>query len=258
MKLISRFYFNTFLVLLPFLGNAQDLTVIEQEKQKTVVKKDSIPLKKERYGLRMGVDLFRLTRSFYEKDYRGIELVGDFRLTRRYYLAAEIGNENKTVDDTQLNFTTEGSYLKVGFDYNSYENWLNMENIISIGLRYGVSSFSQTLNSYEIYNPNWQHLGVVPEVVDGRSFKGLSAQWIEVVAGMKAEVFNNIFIGFSLRLNHMVSQKLPDNFDNLYIPGFNRTYNGDFGVGFNYTVSYFLPLYKSTVKPKEKKDTSKK
>ena len=72
------------------------------------------------------------------------------------------------------------------------------------------------------------------------------------------QVFNNIFIGFSFRLNRMVSQKLPDNFDNLYIPGFNRTYNGDFGVGFNYTVSYFLPLYISTVNPKEKKDISKK
>ena len=248
MRLTSRFYFNIFLVLLSFLGNAQEAT----EPQK-----DSIPLKKERYGLRVGADLFRLTRSFYEKDYRGIELVGDFRLTRSYYLAAEIGNENKTVEETQLNFTTEGSYLKVGFDYNSYENWLNMENIISIGLRYGVSSFSQTLNSYQVYNPN-PYFEEAPVIIDGQKFNGLTAQWIEVVAGMKAEVFNNIFIGFSFRLNRMVSQKLPDNFDNLYIPGFNRTYNGDFGVGFNYTVSYFLPLYKSTVKPKEKKDTSKK
>jgi hypothetical protein len=35
-----------------------------------------------------------------------------------------------------------------------------------------------------------------------------------------------------------------ENFENLYIPGFNRTYDGDFGVGFNYTVSYFIPIYK--------------
>ncbi|WP_395076160.1 DUF6048 family protein, partial [Flavobacterium sp.] len=34
-------------------------------------------------------------------------------------------------------------------------------------------------------------------------------------------------------------------FDNLYIPGFNRTYDGKFGVGWNYTISYFIPLYKS-------------
>jgi len=248
MKPISRFYFNICLVLLSLIGNAQEVSE---------TKKDSIPLKKERYGFRLGVDLFKFSRSFYEKDYRGLELVGDYRLTRRHYLAAEIGNENKTVDDDQLNFTSKGTYLKVGFDYNSYENWLNMENIISIGLRYGVSSFSQTLNSFQVYNPN-PYFGEEPIEIDGTQYDGLTAQWIEVVAGMKAEVFKNVFVGFSLRLNRLVTQKRPNNFDNLYIPGFNRTYNGDFGVGFNYTVSYFIPLYKATVKSKEKKENDKK
>ena len=250
MRYILKFFFSVCTVLLSFLGNAQE---------QATTKKDSIPPKKERYGLRIGVDLFKLSRSFYETDYRGLELVGDYRLTRRHYLAAEIGNENKTVDDDQVNFTTKGTFLKVGFDFNSFQNWGNMENIISVGLRYGVSSFSQTLNSYKVYNPS-QYFGESPIIISGENFDGLSAQWIEVVAGMKAEVFGNIFVGFSFRLNRLVSQKRPDNFDNLYIPGFNRTYNGDFGVGFNYTVSYFIPLYKATVKAKEKasKEKSKK
>lgn len=253
MKHISKFTFSICLVLLSLTGNAQQQ--IEAGKIKTgkeEVKKDSIAPKKERYGLRVGVDLFRLTRSFWEEDYRGLELVGDYRLTRRHFLAAEIGNEDKTVDDDQLNFTTKGTYIKVGFDYNSYQNWLDMENVISVGLRYGVSSFSQTLNSYTVYNPN-PYFGEPQLVISGEQFKGLSAQWVEVVAGVKTKVFNNIFVGFSLRLNRLVTQKQPNNFENLYIPGFNRTYNGDFGVGFNYTVSYFIPLYKSTVKAKNKK-----
>jgi len=247
MKHISKFTFSITLVLLSFIGNAQE----------TTKKKDSIPVKKERYGLRVGVDLFKLTRSFYEKDYRGLELVGDYRLTRRHYLAAEIGNENKTVDEDQLNFITKGTYIKVGFDYNTYENWLNMENMISVGLRYGVSSFSQTLNSYAVYNPN-TYFGESPVTISGENFDGLTAQWVEVVAGVKAKVFNNVFVGFSLRLNRLLSQTRPNNFDNLYIPGFNRTYNGDFGVGFNYTVSYFIPLYKATVKAKAKKEEKTK
>lgn len=249
MKHISKFTFSIGLVLLSFIGNAQETAT---------KKKDSIPVKKERYGLRVGVDLFKLSRSFYETDYRGLELVGDYRLTRRHFLAVEIGNENKTVDEDQLNFTTKGTYLKVGFDYNTYENWLNMENIISVGLRYGVSSFSQTLNNYTVYNPN-PYFGETPLIVSGDNYDGLTAQWVEVVAGIKAKVFNNVFVGFSFRLNRMLSQKRPDSFDNLYIPGFNRTYNGDYGVGFNYTVSYFIPLYKATVKAKIKKvEKSKK
>ena len=247
MKYISKFSFSICMVLLSLIGNAQKVTE---------TKKDSIPIKKERYGLRLGVDLFKLTRMLYEEDYRGIELVGDYRLTRRHYLAAEIGNEEKTVDEDQLNFTTSGTYLKVGFDYNTYENWLNMENIISIGLRYGVSSFSQTLNNFEIYNPNnyFEEILLLP----GEKYDGLTAQWIEVIAGTKVKVINNVFVGFNFSLKYLVSQKVPDNFDNLYIPGFNRTYDGKFGVGFNYTISYFIPLYKSTVKAKAKSEEKAK
>mgnify|MGYP000742902413 CR=1 FL=1 len=61
---------------------------------------------------------------------------------------------------------------------------------------------------------------------------------------------NNIYVGFSVRMNRLLTNTKPDNFDNLYIPGFNRTYNGDFGIGFNYSVSYFLPLYKTKSAPK--------
>ena len=215
-----------------------------------VIKTDTIPVKKDRYGVRVGADLYKLTRGFYDKNYKGIELVGDYRLTRKYFLAAELGSENKTTEDARLSTTSKGSYLKVGFDYNGYENWLNMENIISVGLRYGLSSFKQELNSYKIYNPN-PYWGEVPIVASGEKFNGLTASWIEVVAGVKAKIFNNVFLGFSLRLNTLVSNRKPANFDNLYIPGFNRTYNGNFGAGLNYTITYFVPLYKKKVVAKK-------
>ncbi len=219
----------------------------QAKKEIKVVKKDSIAIIPERYGIRFGIDLFKLSKSFYEKDYKGVEIVGDYRLTKNYFLAAEIGNENKTTDDRRLNFTTNGTYLKVGFDYNSYENWLNMENMVYIGLRYGITTFSQELNTFKIYNTN-SYYGEVPAIYSGEKFDGLSAQWLEFVAGVKAKVVNNVFVGFSFRINYLVTEKEPENFANLYIPGFNRTYEGNFGVGFNYTASYFLPLYNKKIK----------
>ena len=238
MKHTSKFTFSIALILLSFLVNAQ---------QK---KTDSIPPKIEKFGIRFGADIFKLTRSFYDKNYKGIEFVGDYRLTKNYYLAAELGNENKTTEDDRLNTTAKGTYIKVGFDYNSYENWLDMRNMVFIGLRYGASTFSQQLNSYKLYNTS-TYFPEAPTVVSGDKFNGLSAQWFEVVVGMKAEVLKNIYVGFSVRMNKILSNTKPENFDNLYIPGFNRTYNGDFGVGFNYTVSYFLPIYKTKSSPKK-------
>lgn len=229
MKYMLRFIFSLSLVCVSLLGNAQT-----KDTAKVVYP--------ERYGLRLGVDLHKIARSFYEKDYRGFEAVGDYRLTKRFYLAGELGNENKTVDDDRLNFTTKGTYFKVGFDYNSFENWLDMENMIYVGMRYGVSSFTHTLNSYKIYDPTNYYGEHV--VISGKEYDGLTASWVEIVGGIKAELFHNLYMGFSVRLNYLVSNKKPDGFDNLFIPGYNRTYDGKFGAGFNYTLSYFIPIYK--------------
>jgi len=238
MKYMLRFIFSLSLVCVSLLGNAQ-------------TKDTAKVMYPERYGLRLGVDLHKIARSFYEKDYRGFEVVGDYRLTKRFYIAGEIGNEDKTIDDDRLNFTTKGTYFKVGFDYNSFENWLDMENMIYAGMRYGISSFSQTLNSYTIYDPT-NYYGE-NNVISGEKFSGLNASWVEVVGGIKAELFNNIYMGFSVRLNYLVSNKKPDGFDNLFIPGYNRTYDGKFGAGFNYTLSYFIPIYKKNKTITEKK-----
>lgn len=248
MKFMLKYSISSlFVVLFVFSGNAQEKV------------KDSV-VKTERYGLRIGADISKLARTLYDKDYKGLELVGDYSLSKKMYVAAEIGNENKTTDDDRLNFTTKGTYLKVGPEWNFYQNWLDMENMIHLGFRYGTSSFSQELNTYKIYDPS----GYFPhgeDVVAGIKYKGLSAHWTEVVAGMKAELFDNFYAGFSVRMNYLITDKKPDNFDNLYIPGFNRTYEGKFGVGWNYTLSYFIPLYKKASKKApaaDKKDAKEK
>ncbi len=214
-----------------------------QEKVQDTVAAKVVSKKVQRYGVRVGADISKLARSFYEDDYKGLELVGDYRLTKKIYLAAELGNESKKVLEDRLTFVTEGTYIKVGADYNAYENWLGMSNLIYIGGRYGASTFSQQLESFTIYNAN-PYFGEEAEIVSGEKFDGLTASWIEVVAGVKVEVVKNLYAGFSLRLNYLINDKKPENFSNLYIPGFNRTYDGNFGVGFNYSISYFIPLYK--------------
>lgn len=219
----------------------------------TAQEKDTLKIP-QRYGLRLGIDAHRLTKSLYNDNYKGLELVGDYRITKKFYAAGEIGNEEKTTADDNINYTTKGTYFKVGFDFNAYENWLDMENMIFIGMRAGVGSFNLKLNSFTIYQPG-NYYGINTNTSD-QEFNGLSASWLEVVSGLKAEVLNNLYVGFSLRLNYLMSNNEPEGFANLYIPGFNKTYeNSKFGAGINYTISYFIPFYKSkenskTPKPK--------
>lgn len=249
--------FITSLLLLASLGSwaQQDVQLTNAD---TVTTKFSLAQSEQRYGLRVGIDLHRLTRSFYEDGFRGLELVGDYRLTKKIYAATELGNVTFNVQDDRVDFTTKGTYLKIGFDYNAYENWLDMNNMIYFGVRYGFSTFSQRLNAYTVYqNSDISDSDTTDNYFDdvtrypGQDYKGLSAHWVEFVGGMKAELFSNIFLGFSVRLNTLLVNKKPVGFDNLYIPGFNRTYDGSFGVGVNYSLSYFIPLYKKQNKPKE-------
>jgi hypothetical protein len=169
--------------------------------------------------------------------------MGDYRVYKNYYLAAELGNEKMDFGDENLQVTANGSYIKIGADYNAYENWTGMENLIFVGARYGFATFSQTLEQYSIYTNNQFF---PPNIIEGPfENNGLTASWLELLVGIKVEVLNNLFLGGNVQLKRRVTQSAPNNFDNLVIPGFGRTYDGSsFGVGYSYNISYLIPLYK--------------
>ncbi|NND64177.1 MAG: hypothetical protein HKN48_13390 [Flavobacteriaceae bacterium] len=204
---------------------------------------DTLPKSKDKYGLRVGGDLSKILRTALDDKYSGFEILGDFRFSEKFYAAAEIGNETRDWDEENLRSTTKGSYIKLGADYNAYNNWLNMNNSIYAGLRYGFATFSQELNSYGIYTTDSTF--PVEEVISGQEFSGLTASWIELQVGVKTELVSNLFLSINVQLKRKVSEEKPDNFDNLIIPGFNRTYDfSQFGVGYGYTLSYLIPIFK--------------
>ena len=120
-----------------------------------------------------------------------------------------------------------------------------MENLIFSGFRIGASTFSHTINNFDIYNVNNQYFDEQVSVTSNQEFDGLTAIWSELILGLKAEVLNNLFMGFNIQFKILVSEDEPNNFENLYIPGFNRTYDsGNFGFGFGYNLQYLIPIFK--------------
>jgi hypothetical protein len=80
-------------------------------------------------------------------------------------------------------------------------------------------------------------------------YTGLNASWLELLAGVKAELFANFYLGGSIRLNVLITNKDSGAFNNIWIPGFNRKNdNSGIGWGFNYTLSYLLPIYRKARK----------
>ena len=230
------------LLLVAQLSKAQEnKDIISIEPLDSLSSQEKIPLK-----LRLGVDLYRIILSQVNDNFNGYEVVGDFQISEDLFLALELGNVKTTKNVDQVNFTTSGGYFKLGFDYNMLENLEGMNNNISVGLRFASSSHSQVLNSYTILDRSrfWpsSDLPVESGYATGERLN-LSAQWLEFVAGFKVQLIKNIYMGLSLRLNRLLGDKMPENFDNVYIPGFNKkTEENKFGAGFNYTLTYSIPI----------------
>jgi len=213
--------------------------IVEEEVVDTIMKRE-----KKSYTVRFGVDLSKPVMAQLNKDYFGLELVGDIRLFSEFYGAIELGNEKKTQQSEQINYTTTGNYIKLGFDYNLFKNWKGMNNAIYMGLRIGNSFHKQKVNEYEPYQVNhYWPAEIIKKSPEIREQDALSARWVEVVTGIKVKMINNIYMGFSLRLNRLLSDTRPYNFDNLHIPGFNKkTDENVWGAGFNYTITYAIPV----------------
>ncbi|WJJ95837.1 DUF6048 family protein [Algibacter luteus] len=199
---------------------------------------------KLKYGLRVGGDIGKLIRTSFDDDYTGFEVMADYRLKEKLYIAGELGFEEKNTVNDYLNITTKGSYIKGGIDYNLYQNWLDMDNMIYAGFRVGASTFSHDLNSFTVYSTDqyW-----TPQLTSDtkQEFTGLTAFWAEIMLGLKAEILNNLYLGLNVQLKFSASQTVPNNFDNVYIPGFGKTYDSSrIGAGYSYFLAYRIPLYK--------------
>jgi hypothetical protein len=216
----------------------------QNEEESEIEKVSDTITKTEKYGLRLGVDISQPIISFINEDSKGLEFLADYRVYKNYYAALELGTVDKTIEEDYMNFTTKGSFVKIGANINLYENWKGMSNEIFFGFRYGLSFFDHTLNSYSpnIEGTYFEDLQKTPNT----KFNDLTASWFEIVTGLKVETFNNLYLGVSLSIKKMISTKEPENFQNLFVPGFNNVSLNNIGVGFNYSISYLIPVVKKS------------
>lgn len=123
---------------------------VSQEQKKDsilTIERDSL-IYKTNYGLRLGIDISKPIIASLSSSYYGFEISGDYRIFKNLYIAAEVGSEEQTNVEDYTNSTSKGDYIRLGLNLNTYENWLDMNNEVFVGYRYGFSLFEQTLNSH--------------------------------------------------------------------------------------------------------------
>ena len=216
----------------------------------STIEPESLVVYKKNYGLRVGIDLVKPVLSAVKTNYNGFEIVADYRVKKNLYIAAEIGVAEQIKRRDTYAFTASGPYISAGFNYNTFKNWLEMDNEIYIGARYGFSVFDQRVDEYTIYQKGTAINGISGPYFEPRRnivpkrYEDLTAHWMGLLFGLKVETFKNLYLGANIQFNFMLAQTQPDHFKNLFVPGFNKVYSTGTGLSFGYTISYRIPLYK--------------
>ncbi|KAA2244458.1 hypothetical protein F0L74_00295 [Chitinophaga agrisoli] len=188
-------------------------------------------------GLRIGLDLARFVVKAFQPYRTDVTVVGDYRIKKDLYLAAEAGWQSTSHSDTNYTYKGRGVFVTAGVDYNLLKKLLPQERyMIFAGIRYGFAQMSYEAPSYTISNSYWGDKlpGSVPKT-------NTSAHWVELIMGIKAEVLKNLFLGWNIREKILVSGPKDDIFPPIAIPGFGSgTKKSQFD--WQYTISYCIPL----------------
>jgi len=195
----------------------------------------------EKFGIRAGIDLNKIIKSATNNNFNGFSINGDVRIKKSLYVFSEVGSEEIILNSYYLNSNVKGNYLKLGVNFKM-NNDIRTQNIVYSGFNLGFSQFDQRINIYTIYNTNSIYWGesIIDEPIN---LNDLNALWVELVFGLKTEILNNLFLGFELQLKSVLKQRVRQDVTNLYIPGFNRTYDSsNLGAGFSYSISYLIPV----------------
>jgi len=204
-------------------------------------KSDSVLFRK--YGPRFSFDVFRVILDKVpglDTARTGFEVTADFEISKAYYLVAEYGQQKLDFSTNLFDYASEGYFFRAGIDYNFLQKKLplNQYEMFFGGIRYCFSSYSHAAGNILIRD----NLFGVPEPIDVGPID-LWASWIEVTGGIRGEIFRNFFIGWTFRGRLMLFQKKDEVMAPYFIPGFGSG-NKRTSIGFNYYVSYKIPLYK--------------
>jgi hypothetical protein len=202
--------------------------------------------KQEWNGIMAGADLSRLVVPLIDTTRFGWEFSGDYEIDNDLFITAEIGSETTNFNDPLYHYKSAGGYTRLGVDYN-YMKHVDPESTdkMLIGLRYGFSTFYQKADNIQIKDNLWGNYS------GGKiASNWLTANWIEVVTGMRARLFNNFYLGWSVRMRIKLGVSNDPYLFPYSIPGYGKPWKNT-SMGFNYSLYYKIPVYKRKIKVAE-------
>ena len=185
-------------------------------------------------GIRIGTDLSKpLLPLMFNGERIGLEFSADMHIKGNLFAVAEAGWLSVNLDKKDYHYRGSGFYGKLGVDNNLLKSRRpNSNDIVYVGARYGISVFSHQADKVTIPGYFWPEAKdqIIPKTT-------LSAHWLELLLGVKAEVLKNLYVGLTFRLKFSIVSPKDDYSTPYLIPGYGSGNEG-YALGLNYYVSY--------------------
>ena len=231
---------STYIIALLVLSSLLALPTRLSAQQIKIQTKEEAETEKPAFfqGVMVGVDVFGFLNQALGSDARTTEVSIEANLLNRFLPIVEIGygGMEMTDDETDIHFKTSAPFFRVGMNYNVFYQKPDLPGGLTVGLRYGYSSFKYDVQSPDLIDPNWGNTHVPIDYTGVKSNVG----WLEAVVGMRANVFKDFYLGLNVRYRSRLSMTKNENSEPYHIPGYGRGKTSNFGI--TYSLIYKLPF----------------
>ncbi len=213
--------------------------VLAQSAKEEPGKEEKKLAKRGNPGLAVGIDLAPFITHMFANERFGVEANVRYTVNSKWQLVGEVGYENVDLDTDNMKYTSDGTFLRAGIDYNLFqvEEIGNNDNIL-LGFRYGAAVQEHSCPRYTIGEAYW---GDVSQSLGATT---VGSHWAEFVFGLRSEVLKNFYMGWSVRFRTLIHVGTSNQLEPYSIPGFGRR-DRSTNMGFTYTLEYHLPFRKN-------------
>lgn len=225
---------SLFLCIPTFTSSAQ-----VKAKDPKVQAKDSVPTFS---GLYVSADIAGPVMYAFNGDKLQTEIAIEAGFKDKYFPVLEFGIGSANINSEEgFTFKTKASpYARIGLDYAITRK---NNNYFFLGLRYGYGHVN-----YDIYNITqnseyWDETQVV-NILNQKA----SASYVQALAGIRVNIYKNLYLGWDLRYNLLLSTTKLKESRVWFIPGYGINNNNSSSTMIQFNVTYKLPFWNKTKK----------
>ncbi|MBK3518534.1 DUF6048 family protein [Carboxylicivirga marina] len=228
---MSKYILSLSLLLLP-------IVLVAQQQEEPLSKEEKKLANRGNPGISFGIDLAPFITHLFANERFGVEANARYTINRKWQVVSELGYENVDLDTDEMTYTSNGSFIRAGIDYNIFkvEELGNNDNIL-LGFRYGAAIQEHSCPRYTIKEEYWG------DTNGSLGSSTVGSHWGEFVFGLRSEILKNFYMGWSVRFKTIINVGKDNAQEPYSIPGYGSRDRSS-NMGFTYTLEYQIPFKK--------------